>query len=288
VPAASSTRPPFGYSLNTSTISGTLAEKIDAAAAAGFQGIEPWVRELDEHVKGGGKLEDVRKNVEDKGLTVVNLIGFFEWAVDDQARRQKGLDEARRNMDLAWQMGCSRVAAPPFGITDAPPVHPLHLAERYRALLEVGSEYGVEPILEFWGMSKNLGRLSEAVAVCMDCGYAQACVLVDVFHMYKRGSPFEGLRFLTGETIGLVHINDYPAQPPRADITDKQRVMPGDGVAPLRDVLCDLHAGGYRGMLSLELFNDQVWQMGPVVGAKIGLEKMRTVVTNAFASREAR
>ena len=70
----------FGYCLNTSTIKGqelNLIEEIEIAAKAGYTGIEPWVRELDEFEEDGGSLEDLGKRIADQGLAVVNLIGFF-------------------------------------------------------------------------------------------------------------------------------------------------------------------------------------------------------------------
>src|SRR5947209_1425222 len=66
-------REPFGYSLNTSTISGQklpLVEEVEIAAKAGYQGFEPWTRELDQYVKDGGSLKDLGKRIRDHGLSV--------------------------------------------------------------------------------------------------------------------------------------------------------------------------------------------------------------------------
>jgi sugar phosphate isomerase/epimerase len=278
---------PFKYCLNTSTIKGTLEEKIALASAAGYQGIEPWARELDEYLSRGGTLKELRSRFEDAGLEVVSLIAFFEWAVEDESRRKLGFEEAKRVMDSAWQIGCGHVAAPPSGLVDSPGLHLHHAAQRYRALIDLGSEYGVIPILEFWGVSKSLGHLSEAVAVAIESGHPAACVLIDIFHMYKRGSPFEGLRIVNGEAVGLVHINDYPADPPRDMIRDAQRVFPGDGVAPLTDILYDLYETGYRGMLSLELFNEEYYQLDQGQAAQAGLQKMQDVVQRTVSRIES-
>ena len=87
----------FTYCLNTSTIrsdGGTILDAIDTAADAGWDGIEPWVEELDDWVAGGGSLEQVRARAEERDLAIVNLIGFPEWAVPEDDRRTKGLEEA--------------------------------------------------------------------------------------------------------------------------------------------------------------------------------------------------
>jgi len=76
----------------------------------------------------------------------------------------------------------------------------------------------------------------------------------------------------------VFHMNDYPAKPPRADITDAARVYPGDGVAPLTQILRDLRATGFRGVLSLELFNPTYWKQDALTVARTGLDKMRAAV----------
>src|SRR4051794_7013131 len=145
---------PFRYSLNTATIMGqklTPVQQVEVAAKAGYQCIEPWVRDLKQYADDGGSLKDVGKRVRDRGLTVESSIGFFEWVVDDPGRRRKGLEEARRSMDLVRQVGGKRVAAPPVGATEQAGLDLLKAAERYRALLELGDKMGVVPQAEVWG-----------------------------------------------------------------------------------------------------------------------------------------
>ena len=82
----------------------------------------------------------------------------------------------------------------------------------------------------------------------------------------------------------IFHLNDYPADPPRETITDRDRVFPGDGIAPLTQILRDLHANGNRAVLSLELFNPTYWKQDPLTVAKAGLAKMKAVVSKALAA----
>jgi len=277
---------PFEYCINTSTIREqnlSLPQAIDLAAQTGYQGIEPWVAELDAFVAGGGSLDDISRRLADQGLVVPNLIGFFEWGVADKARRQAGMAEARRNMEMAARIGCRGLAAPPMGLKDVTGTDLLQLAEYYAELIELGREYGVVPILEFWGVAKTLGHLGEALLVVTECGQPEACLLADVFHMYKGTGHFQGLKHLGPPTLGLVHMNDYPADPPRDTIGDPDRVFPGDGIAPLGRILRDLKAAGYAGMLSLELFNRSYWQRDARWVAQTGREKMDAAVAAAFA-----
>jgi sugar phosphate isomerase/epimerase len=271
----------FAYCLNTSTISGQkldLVEVVEIAAKAGYQAIEPWIRELDQYVKKGGSLKTLGQRIGDRGLTVESAIGFSEWLVDDEARRKRGLEDAKRSMDLVRQIGGRRYAAPPAGATNQANLDLRRAVERYRTLLELGDQMEVVPEVELWGPSKALSQLAEAAYVAIASGHPKACILPDVYHLYKGGSPFSGLRLLSAHAVHVIHFNDYPAEPPREAINDAQRIYPGDGVAPLRDILRDLRDIGFRGFLSLELFNRDYWKQDALTVARTGIEKMRALV----------
>lgn len=271
----------FRYCLNTSTIRGQdvgIVEEIRIAAEAGYNGIEPWMGTINKFVEGGGKLSDLRKQIEDAGLTVDSAIGFAQWIVDDPDKRKAGLEEARRDMNTLKEIGGTRIAAPPSGATDNPKLDLFVVAERYRALLELGDETGVIPQLEVWGFSKNLSRLGETVFVCVEADHPKSCILPDVYHIYKGGSGFGGLNLLSDSAIQVFHVNDYPAVPGRAEINDSHRVYPGDGIAPLSEILRMIGGRGQEVTLSLELFNRDYWKQDPLEVAKTGLAKMKAAV----------
>lgn len=270
----------FHYCFNTSTIRGqklSLVEEIDITAQAGYQAIEPWINEIEAYVTKGGSLPDLKKRISDLGLTVESAIGFAEWIVDDDARRNKGMEQARRDMDLVQQIGGKRIAAPAAGATDVANIDYLKVAERYRALLALGDHFGVVPQVEVWGFSKTLTRLGQAVMVAIESDHPKACVLPDVYHLYKGGSNFTGLKLLGANAVHICHVNDYPAKPPREIITDKDRVYPGDGVAPLADILRTLREIGFDGYLSVELFNPGYWQQDPLEVARTALTKLKAL-----------
>ncbi len=277
---------PFGYCLNFSTIRGQklpITEDIDIAAKAGYHAIEPWFNKIDEYVKAGGSLKDLDKRIRDHGLTVESGIGFAEWIVDDDARRARGLEQAKRDMDTLVQIGGKRIAAPPSGATDRSDIDLFKAAARFRVLAELGERMGITPMVEVWGFSKCLSRMSETMFVAIESGHARACVLPDVYHIYKGGSDFASLGLLSGGAVQMFHVNDYPKDLPREKIKDADRVYPGDGVAPLTTIFRDIHRAGFRGYISLELFNPEYWKQDPLSVAKLGLQKTRETVQRAFS-----
>lgn len=277
---------PFGYCLNTATVMGhklSIVEEVDLAAETGYDGIEPWMRNIQRYVDEGGSLGDLRKRIAGHGLRVVSAIGFPAWAVDDEQRRLQALEQFKRDMDLIAQIGGRHIAAPPAGINRSTDVSLFDVAARYRVVLELGREMGIIPQLEIWGSAQTLGRASEAALVCVEADHPDACLLLDAFHMYRGQSGFQGLRLLNGAAMHDFHLNDYPADPPREEMNDSHRVFPGDGVCPLDFIIKTLFETGYRGMLSLEVFNREYWERKPIEVARTGLEKMRSVVQKALA-----
>jgi sugar phosphate isomerase/epimerase len=117
--------------------------------------------------------------------------------------------------------------------------------------------------------------------VAMESGHPRACVLPDVYHLYKGGSDFSGLKLLNGTSIHVFHMNDYPADPPRHAIKDADRVYPGDGMAPLADILDTLGEIGFDGYLSIELFNPTYWQQDPQEVARTAISKLKAIAAQS-------
>jgi 2-keto-myo-inositol isomerase len=284
--APTESSPGFRYCLNFATLRGYksgLVDMVEIAAKAGYQAIEPWLDTLHGYADQGGSLPDLGRRIADLGLSVESAIAFPQWIVDDRGKRALGMEQAKRDMDAVARIGGKRIAAPPAGANNGAEISLLEIANRYRALLELGDQMGVIPELEFWGSSANLRQLAQAMFVAIQADHPKACVLADVFHLYKGQSGFLGLRLLSSQAVQVVHLNDYPASPPRETITDRDRVYPGDGVAPMKQILRDLHRINPSAVLSLELFNPAYWKGDPLETARTGLAKMQHAVHAALA-----
>lgn len=282
-----SAKDPFVYCLNTSTIGGsqpkpplTLPQEIEAAAKAGFTAMEPWLREIEAYTKAGGDLKDLRKRFADGGIAVVDVIAFAPWLMggDEDGANQKNMEQMKRDMETAAQVGALRIAAPPAGAFRLENLDLKLAARRYRQVLELGDQSGVVPILEFWGSSKALSTLSEALYIAAGARHPKACILTDVYHLHRGGSDFVALRLVDGAALPVMHLNDYPGDVAREKLNDGQRIMPGDGAAPFGTIFKALADTGARTALSLELFNKEYWAKPADETLKVGIEKMKAVV----------
>ena len=271
----------FYYSLNTSTISGAasgIISYIDIAAEAGYDYIEIWVRDIEAYLEAGNSLASLDSHIKDHGIKPVSAIGFAPWMTGGR----NGFDQMRKEMEMLASIGCPRIAAPPAGIEKGVQLDLFEVGEKYAMLLELGRETGVMPQLEFWGASHALWHMGQLLMIVAVAGDPDARILPDIYHLFRGGSDFDSLKMIDGSLIDLFHMNDYLGDKPRLEQTDADRVYPGDGAAPVKEVLSDLYNMGGDKILSLELFNRSYWQQDPLEVAKTGLEKMKSAVSDAI------
>ena len=265
----------FLFCLNTSTIRPTpLLDKIRLAGRAGYQAIEPWNDEIDAYLKTGGTLADLNRAISDAGLRVVSVIALHGWINAEGEQYTRALDECQRRMDQAAALGSPYiVASPPHEVVDLK-----RAATRFAELLKLGKQAGVAPSMEFLGFVAGVKTVASAWTIAQDSGDPQATVVADVFHMIRGGGSVDDLKLLPGDRLANFHINDVPAQPDPLTQTDADRVMVGEGIADLPKVIANLRAIGYRGPLSLELFNRELWTKDPSEVITRGLERIQALV----------
>lgn len=277
------TGPAFKYSLNMSTIRGQnlgFIKEIQTAAKAGFTSVEIWLDTFNTYLQNGGSILEANKLLDDMGVKVENAIGFAEWMVDDTTKRKEALAQLHRQMDLLAKIGCKRIAAPPAGATGLPLIDLNIITDRYRAILELGDKTGVTPMVEMWGGSNNLKKISHVLYVATESEHKNALVLLDAFHIYKGGSSLDSLPFVGKNAVEVFHINDYPAGIAPEKISEPDRIYPGDGIAPLKQILQIIKNPDKPVVISLEVFNESYYKQDPLLVAKTGLAKMKALTEN--------
>jgi sugar phosphate isomerase/epimerase len=265
----------FQYSLNSSTIRPTpILDKIRIAGEVGYTGIELWHDDIDLHILQGGTMADVRTALNDQGLAVPTTIYLGDWFDTTGEAHATALDECRRRMQQAADIGAPYViAGPPGDAAD----YDLG-AQHYRELLEIGAQFGVKPSMEFLGFVEQLNTIEDALEVMTKSGHPDASTVLDPFHIQRGDGDVESIAKLTEKQIAVAHFLDTVSHPRREQQHDADRVMPGDGVFDLTRYLDLLSQVGYQRFLSLELFREDLWAKDPRQVAAIGLEKMREVV----------
>jgi sugar phosphate isomerase/epimerase len=246
-------------------------EKIRIAGQVGYKAIELWNDDLSAHEEKGGSLQDVKQVLADYGLEVPTVIAMHGWLGSEGEAHAQALEEAKRRMEQAVDVGAEFVIA-------SPPMDPFDLSRGgadYRELLEIGKRIGVRPAMEYLGFMKSVYTIEQAWQIVEDADHPDSSLIMDPFHILRGGGPIESIAKIPADKVAIWHWNDAPGDKPFAEQNDADRVMPGDGVGPLQEIERLALEQGYEGFVSLELFNPALWEQDPVEVAKIGLEKMQ-------------
>jgi sugar phosphate isomerase/epimerase len=265
----------FVYCLNTSTIQPVpLLEKIRLAGKHGFAAIELWLNDVFAYLEAGGPLSDVIKAVADAGLYVPCMIAMKGWGDASNAEYPTALEECRRRMDLAARLGARYVVAtPPRGKADLAVV-----SQRYRDLLAIGREIGVQPAMEYLGFCESVYRVDQAWQIVQEAETPEATLVLDAFHTFRGGSSQDDVEKIPISRIANYHLDDAPATPPREQQMDPDRVLPGEGILDLGREMRWLRDHGYTGTISLELFNPTLWSQSPDDVLQRGMQWMRELL----------
>lgn len=241
-------------SIATVSLSGTLPEKLEAAAAIGFDGVEIFENDL---LTFEGSPTDVRRIAQDLDLAILLFQPFRDFEAMAEPQRTRNLDRAERKFDVMEQLGtdlvlvCSNVNA---GAIDDDARAAADLAEMARRAARRGLRIGYEALA--WG--QHVKRWHHAWRIVSMADHPKLGLILDSFHTLALEDDVAGIADLPGERVFFVQLADAPRM--SMDVLSWSRHFrnfPGQGQLPINDFLRPVLHTGYRGPLSLEIFNDE-------------------------------
>jgi 3-dehydroshikimate dehydratase len=241
-------------SIATVSISGTLGEKLEAIAAAGFDGIELFEQDF---IAFDGSPRDFGRMVRDHGLEISIFQPLRDFEGLPEPLRTKAFDRAERKLDLMLDLGteligvCSSVHPAALGGIDRAAADFHELGERAAAR---GLRVGYEALS--WGRYINDHR--DAWEIVRRADHDQVGLVVDSFHTLGRKLDPNTIRSIPGNKIFFAQLADAPAIEMDLLYWSRHfRNMPGEGDLPVTEFMRAVMAAGYTGPISLEIFNDQ-------------------------------
>lgn len=141
-----------------------------------------------------------------------------------------------------------------------------------------GVRFALEPIQrEFAELWTIVSTLEDAVALAAETGRDDVGFVFDTWHLWNDEGAPAALEREIGR-IAAVHVADW--RDPTRNTND--RVFPGDGIAPLGDLLHRLDRAGYDGPYEVEIFSDpdlpdSLWALPPAEAARRAVESLRLV-----------
>lgn len=244
-----------------------LEEALEAYAAAGFRNAEPHLNLVKDWLDDGHTVEQTRELFESYGLRVVAGSQLEVACFGSPDARLPNLRANAANARLLHDLGGDKLIVG----TDGPEqvsVEALDAIAFALGYLARSIEHlEVDVALEF-NWSPVVKSLPSAVRVAEKVGHPRVGVLFDTAHYHVTPTKLEDLAADAVRWIKHVHLNDMPDKP--ADLThrDFDRVLPGEGVLDLPEIIAALEEGGYEGCFSIEMFNADLWRLSAKEAAR--------------------
>ncbi|MGX5358155.1 bifunctional sugar phosphate isomerase/epimerase/4-hydroxyphenylpyruvate dioxygenase family protein [Kocuria sp. KH4] len=259
-------------SIATVCLSGTLEEKMYAAAAAGFDGIEVFEQDL---VVSPSSPERIRELAQQLGLSLDLYQPFRDAEAVRPERFAATLKRAEAKFRLMNRLGtttllvCSNVATAEVDDDEV-------MAEQLRRLGDRAADHGVRLAYEAlaWGTFVDDFEHAQRIVDLADHPHVGTCL--DSFHILSRGWDPAPVEAIAAEKIFFVQLADAPLL--HMDVLSwsrHHRVFPGEGDFDMVGFLSHLVRAGYNGPVSLEIFNDAFRQADVHRTAVDGLRSLR-------------
>jgi len=240
-------------SIATVSISGDLRSKLDAIAAANFDGIEIFEQDFIAH---DGSPRDVGKMVRDHGLEITLFQPFRDFEGLPEPLRAKAFDRAERKFDLMQELGTDLVLV-------CSSVHPQSLgginraADDFHELGDRAAKRGLRVGYEALAWGRDVNDHRDAWEIVRRADHPNIGLILDSFHTLGRKIDPETIRRIPGDKIFFVQLADAPAIEMDFLYWSRHfRNMPGEGDLDITGFMRAVMATGYQGPISLEIFND--------------------------------
>jgi len=262
-----------------------LQTDLAAASAAGYDAVELRDAKLDAYLRAGGSLAGVRVLCRDSHLSVASLNALEDSTLTAGPARQAVLDRCRQMCAWARDLACPYlIVVPSFLAGEDRTTVRARTVDALRQMGAVAGGYGVRIGFEFLGFPTcSVRTLDEAQRIVVELGDPAVGLVIDAFHFFAGGSTWAMLDAVDPGRLFVVHLDDAEDRA-RTELTDRHRLLPGDGVFPLKEFVRRLRTSGYSGVYSLELFRPEYWQWDAFELAKVGLAKMEQLFANIHDS----
>jgi 3-dehydroshikimate dehydratase len=231
-----------------------------------------------------GAPKDVRYLAKSLGLTITCFQPFRDFEAMPEPQRARNLDRAERKFDVMQELGtdlllvCSNVSPAAIGDDGRAAADLADIAERaHRRGLRVGFEALA------WG--RHISTWRHAWEVVAAANHPALGLILDSFHTLALDDDLSALSVVPQEKIFFAQLADAPKLSMDVLAWSRHfRNFPGQGQLPVAAFVRDLIAAGYRGPLSLEIFNDEFRAAPARLMARDGLRSLLLVEAEAGAT----
>ena len=270
--------------ISTLSFPDALPKKIEAAAAAGFRGVEIFLEDL---ITSGAPVAEMARFVRELGVEIVSLQSLRDYEAAAPEQRDWNARRAARMLDLAAAIGAKMLIVCANTRADALD-DPGQAAADLAALADMAGARGLAIGYEALSTARRVKHFGQASDIVKRADRPNLGLVLGVAHTVFAGANFDALERLEASRIALVHLADAPdiRMDPQL-LSGNFRLFPGQGDLPLRDLWRRLGAMGYAGPVSLEIYNDQMRGLSPTAIATDGMRAFNLLEDRDTEARES-
>ncbi|MCU1639317.1 MAG: sle [Microbacteriaceae bacterium] len=266
----------------TVSLSGSLDEKLDAIASAGFSGVELFDGDL---VASFHRPETVATMIQQRGLQLYlyqPLRDIEGWDADEFRRAH---DRAQRKLEIAARLGAPTVLvcsnAAPHAIADDS-----RSASQLAKLGDTAAQFDIRIAYEALAWGSHVNTWEHAWSLVQQSGHPNVGLCVDSFHLFARSPLVPDLSHVPGDRIFYYQIADaYWRNRDYLSWSRHERLFPGQGQFPIAELTSEVLNAGYTGPLSIEVFNDLFRETDPGRTSRDALRGLRYLEGQLLASQ---
>ncbi|WKZ88310.1 sugar phosphate isomerase/epimerase and 4-hydroxyphenylpyruvate domain-containing protein [Ralstonia pickettii] len=262
----------------TVCLSGTLPEKLEAAAAAGFDGMEMFENDL---LNFDGSPARVRQMAADLGLAIMLYQPFRDFEAMPREFVARNLARAERKFDVMAELGVEMVLVC-SNTQDIAIDNPARAADDLRQMADAAGRRGLRVGYEALAWGRHTRTWRQAWQIVKQADHSALGLILDSFHTLALGDSLDGLIEVPADKLFFVQFADAPKL--SMDVLSwsrHHRNFPGQGELAVTAFARDLLAAGYTGPLSLEVFNDEFRAAPARLTALDGMRSLRWLESEA-------
>ena len=252
------------FGMDTISLAGPLEAKLQAVREAGFSQIMLSARDLVGHPGG---LDAAVAAVKASGLKVTGFQVLRDFEGLSGHLHAYKIDIAKSMLEMCHALSCRLLL-----VCSSTSVHASQdtaaLVRDLRKLAMLAVVMNIKIAYEALSWGRTVSEFPQAWDIVCQADMPNLGLGLDSFHLFATSTPLDELEMLDPQKIFLVQLADFmwldiKSVAERIDTARHFRVFPGEGVhsAALAALVSRLHALGYRGDYSFEVFNDDYLQM---------------------------
>jgi 4-hydroxyphenylpyruvate dioxygenase len=243
----------YKHSIASVSLPGTLVQKMNAVAKAGYDGIELFENDF---TVSDIKPAELKRLANDLGIELVALQPFRDYEAMPKDLHLKSLDRAEYKFDLMEKLGINRLFVcsncSPYALNDMDLA-----AEQLYVLAERAALRGFQIAYEAlsWGRFVNLYH--QSIDIVKRANHTHLGNLLDPYHIGFMGESMDAIYGIPKEKLTFVQVADsHRFDMSAIHVGRHLRCFPGQGTYPVIEFMKAVHATGYSGYLSHEIFSD--------------------------------